>query len=220
MHLLPAIGQRLRRPAIIGRFGQVATINRHPMPTVICIETGLHRERVLEARNALVEAHLHLVPDIAGRIHSGLPPSFDLDDLISEGNIGLIQAATRYRPSAHNRTPFSAFARPRIRGAIIDSVRRRRYTDNTAYPLSPQLANSRRLSQSNTAEASVDEATALRRLDRAMTWLPRSKQRLLQNLYCDRIKPRPTAAFKRRKDVIEIHPVALAQLKIEFRRAA
>src|ERR1035437_8316817 len=132
MHLLPAVRPRLRRPAIIGRFDQVATINRHPMPTVICIETGLHRKRVLEARNALVEAHMHLVPDIAGRIREGLPPSFDLDDPISEGNIGLIQAATRYPPDSHNRKPFSAFARPRIRGAIIDSVRRRRYTDNTA----------------------------------------------------------------------------------------
>jgi RNA polymerase sigma factor (sigma-70 family) len=190
------------------------------MPTVICIDTGLHRKRVLEARNALVEAHMYLVPDIAGRIRAGLPPSFDLEDLISEGNIGLIQAATRYRPSAHNRTPFSAYARKRIRGAIMDSVRRRRYTDNTHQALPVEITNSRSLSYSNTAEASVDEATTLRRLERAMTWLPRAKQRLLQNLYCDRIKPRPTAAFKRRKDVIEIHPVALAQLKVEFRRAA
>lgn len=190
------------------------------MPTVICIETGQRRIRVLAARNALVEQHLKLVPDIAGRIHKGLPPSFLLDDLIAEGNIGLIQAATRYRPRTHSGTPFSAYARKRIRGAIMDSVRRRHYAENTHLPLPLAIENNRRVAFNSKVAETIDQQTAARRLKRAMTWLPRAKQRLLQNLYCDRIKPRPTAAFKRRKDVIEMHPVALEKLKVEFRRAA
>lgn len=82
-----------------------------------------------------MEQHLSLVPPIARRVHRRLPPSFDLDDLIGEGFVGLMHAAQRYRPQAHGGTPFSAFARPRIHGAIVDSVRRRAWVENTANPL-------------------------------------------------------------------------------------
>lgn len=60
-----------------------------------------------------------------------LPPSFDLDDLIATGNLALINVATRYRPKLHGDAPFATFARPRIRGAILDSIRRRHWTANT-----------------------------------------------------------------------------------------
>lgn len=186
------------------------------MPTVICIENGQHRNRVLQARNALIETHMYLVPDIAGRIHEGLPPSFDLDDLISEGHVGLIQAATRYRPSAHNRTPFSAFARKRIRGAIMDSVRRRHYTENTHHPLpegfDPSLAN--------TENATLDERITLARLQRALTWLTPTQRGVLLRYYSSTLSPMRNAAYKRRKRIQEIHPVAMERLKVEFRRAA
>lgn len=87
------------------------------------------------ARDTLVETHLKLVPPIARSVKKNLPPSFELDDLISEGHIGLMRAAERYSPSEHGGAPFSAFARPRIRGAMVDSVRRRAWVENTANPL-------------------------------------------------------------------------------------
>lgn len=190
------------------------------MPTVICIEKGQHRKRVLQARNTLVEDHLDLVPDIAGRIHKSLPPSFDLEDLISEGNIGLIQAAARYRPSAHNRTPFSAYARKRIRGAILDSVRRRNYTENTHHPLPLEHENSPRLSLANNATETLDEINTLRRLQRAMSWLTPAQRDVLVNYYSSTMTLQNQVAYRRRKGVIEMHPIALERLKIEFRRAA
>jgi DNA-directed RNA polymerase specialized sigma subunit len=49
--------------------------------------------------------------------------------LISAGNLGLIAAAERYRPRTHGGTPFSAFARLRIHGAIVDSIRRGPYRE-------------------------------------------------------------------------------------------
>jgi RNA polymerase sigma factor (sigma-70 family) len=85
--------------------------------------------------NALIESHIHLVRPIARGVLTHLPPSFELDDLIAEGYVGLIHAARRYDPESHNGTPFSAYARPRIRGAIVDSVRRKAWTENTAFPL-------------------------------------------------------------------------------------
>lgn len=86
-------------------------------------------------RDRLIELHLHLVPPIARRVKRKVPPSFDLEDLIAEGNIGLMQAASRYKPNAHGGTPFSKFAQLRIYGAILDSVRRRCWIENTHCPL-------------------------------------------------------------------------------------
>ena len=103
--------------------------SRPPPPTPI--DSGGHRARVLARRDALVEAHLSLVPPIAQRISLRLPPCFDLSDLIAVGNLGLLHAATRYRPRAHAGTPFSAFARPRIRGEILNSLRRKNWEEST-----------------------------------------------------------------------------------------
>lgn len=89
------------------------------------------RPRYLARRNALVEHHLSLVRSIAAGIKLTLPPSFDLDDLIATGNLALVRAADRYRPREHGGTPFGAYARFRVRGAILDSVRRRHYEENT-----------------------------------------------------------------------------------------
>lgn len=97
---------------------------------VVSIACG-DRAAVRLRRNALVESHLELVPPIARAIAASLPATFELDDLIQAGYLGLMAAATRYRPQAHNDTPFSAYARPVIRGAILDSVRRGKYVENT-----------------------------------------------------------------------------------------
>lgn len=73
----------------------------------------------LERRNALVEAHHHLVPPLAD--HYRLRCQEPKDDLIQVGRLGLIRAAELYRHSL--RIPFSAFARPHIRGAILHYLR-------------------------------------------------------------------------------------------------
>ena len=96
---------------------------------VVEISFGDHRERVRAKRDALVAENLSLVPPIARRLAKTLPPSFEVDDLVQTGNIGLLRAATRFHPQTGN--PFPAFARPIIRGAILDSVRRRHYSAAT-----------------------------------------------------------------------------------------
>ncbi|MFN9645223.1 MAG: sigma-70 family RNA polymerase sigma factor [Cyanobacteriota bacterium] len=73
----------------------------------------------LERRNALVEAHHHLVPPLAR--HYGLRCQEPKEDLIQVGWLGLIRAAELYQPTL--RIPFPAFARPHIRGAILHYLR-------------------------------------------------------------------------------------------------
>ncbi|MEB3335186.1 MAG: sigma-70 family RNA polymerase sigma factor [Cyanobacteriota bacterium] len=73
----------------------------------------------LQRRNGLVEAHRHLVPPLANHYwHRCQEPR---EDLIQVGLLGLIRAAELFQPSAS--TPFSAFARPHIRGAILHYLR-------------------------------------------------------------------------------------------------
>lgn len=70
---------------------------------------------------AHIVQHTDLVRAIAHNIHRRLPPSVELDDLISAGHIGLLTAEERF--DAGRSVPFEAFARIHIRGAIVDSLR-------------------------------------------------------------------------------------------------
>lgn len=78
-------------------------------------------DRSRRARNRLVLAFAPLVRDIAARSRRGLPSSVDVADLESDGYLGLMDAVEKYE---HRRgREFSAYAGPRIRGAIVDGLR-------------------------------------------------------------------------------------------------
>ncbi|MEZ0121110.1 MAG: RNA polymerase sigma factor FliA [Candidatus Reddybacter sp.] len=70
----------------------------------------------------LVNEYLHLVKKIAFHIAARLPAGIDIDDLTQVGLIGLLEAAKSYR-TGHGAS-FETFAGIRIRGAILDEVRR------------------------------------------------------------------------------------------------
>ena len=75
----------------------------------------------LQTRDQLVMAHVDLVKTMASRLGRRLPSQVELSELVSVGVMGLIDAATRYRPSLG--VPFDAFARRRIHGAMLDALR-------------------------------------------------------------------------------------------------
>ena len=72
-------------------------------------------------RDALVMAHVDLVKAMASRLGRRLPTQVEISELVSVGVLGLIDAASRYRPSLG--VPFDAFARRRIHGAMLDALR-------------------------------------------------------------------------------------------------
>lgn len=72
-------------------------------------------------REQLILDHLPQVRWIATRIHERLPNNTSLDDLISIGIIGLINAIDNFDPT-HN-VLLRTYAEHRIRGAILDSIR-------------------------------------------------------------------------------------------------
>lgn len=92
-----------------------ATPSSLPVP----LARPLPKARALRQRNRLVEEHRHLVPPVAQHYARRCPEP--ADDLKQVGLLGLIRAAELYRPE--QGTPFAAFARPHIRGAILHHLR-------------------------------------------------------------------------------------------------
>jgi len=72
--------------------------------------------------DALVTRHAELVKRIAYHLAGRLPPSVDVTDLIQAGMLGLLEAASNY--AANRGASFETYAGIRIRGAMIDALRK------------------------------------------------------------------------------------------------
>ncbi len=72
-------------------------------------------------RNSLMEHYLHLVRYNAERIHVKLPDEVELDDLMSAGIFGLMDAIDAF--DLERGVKFETYCAPRIRGAILDELR-------------------------------------------------------------------------------------------------
>lgn len=74
-----------------------------------------------QERSRLLMEQLPQVRYIARRIHDRLPRHVPIEDLINAGIVGLLEALDRYDPGAH--VQLKSYAKFRIRGAILDSLR-------------------------------------------------------------------------------------------------
>ncbi len=73
-----------------------------------------------EQERVLLE-HLPIVRFLARRIHERLPQHVDIEDLVSAGVVGLMDAFSKFDPA--KKVQFRSYAQFRIRGAILDSLR-------------------------------------------------------------------------------------------------
>jgi RNA polymerase sigma factor for flagellar operon FliA len=73
-----------------------------------------------EQERVLLE-HLPIVRFLARRIHERLPQHVDIEDLVSAGVVGLMDAFSKFDPT--KKVQFRSYAQFRIRGAILDSLR-------------------------------------------------------------------------------------------------
>ena len=80
------------------------------------------RTREPALRDRLIEKHLVLVKYAAARVAGRLPGHFRLDDLYSAGLVGFLAAVEDYDPERN--VEFGAYASQRVRGAILDELRR------------------------------------------------------------------------------------------------
>ena len=99
-------GKSLRRQAARGKY-----------PPVPVSEGGALTS---EQERVLLE-HLPIVRFLARRIHERLPQHVDIEDLVSAGVVGLLDAFAKFDPA--KKVQFRSYAQFRIRGAILDSLR-------------------------------------------------------------------------------------------------
>ena len=79
---------------------------------------------------ALTSQHVGLVHHVARQLSRRLHDKVDLGELVSAGSIGLMQAAASYEPA--RGLTFSTYAVPRIRGSMLDELRRHDYMSRGA----------------------------------------------------------------------------------------
>jgi RNA polymerase sigma factor for flagellar operon FliA len=88
--------------------------------------------------NDLVLRHAPLLKRIAYHLISRLPPNVQVEDLIQAGMIGLLEAAAKYDPT--QGASFETYAGIRIRGAMMDEIRRSDWTPRSVHRKTRQLA--------------------------------------------------------------------------------
>jgi len=94
-------------------------------------DLGLYDEvRRASQDNDQLMQHIGLVKRVALHLKTRLPNFMELDELIQVGTIGLIEAAKSFDDS--KGVEFEVFARTRIRGAILDQVRKLSYLPRSA----------------------------------------------------------------------------------------
>lgn len=121
--------------------------------------------------------YLPLVRRIASELVRKLPPSIELDDLIQQGCLGLMQAASRYDETRNDNFP--AYAVRRIRGAMLDSVRHREWRSYTCAPLEEATA----APSPEQLESSVDASRVAAGVRAGVSSLPAGERRVVVLYY-------------------------------------
>ena len=106
----------------------------------------------------LLEQHGPLVRRIAHHLMARLPSSVSVEDLIQSGMIGLLEASASYDPA--RGASFETFAGIRIRGAMIDEVRRGDWSPRSVHRNARRVAESMRKVELRSGGDASDAAVA------------------------------------------------------------
>ncbi|WP_277619298.1 RNA polymerase sigma factor FliA [Legionella norrlandica] len=96
-----------------------------------------------QTQETLVKTHATLVKRIAHHLLGRLPQSVQLDDLIQSGMLGLLEAAKHYDSS--KGASFETYAGIRIRGHMLDEVRRNDWVPRSVYRNSRMISDAVRI---------------------------------------------------------------------------
>lgn len=146
----------------------------------------------MESRQRLIEAYQPLVFKVVMQIR---PPDAMLMDMIQEGTVGLIEAVERFDYERGVR--FSTFATYRVRGRVLNTLRRDHPVDYSLdqdaqgeMPLASRLADP----ASDAALASVEDDAIVRRVRQVIEDLPARERAILRATYVEAREPRSVAA--------------------------
>ena len=109
--------------------------------STLATRTSAAATRSDDARNALITENLSLVHHVARQLSRSLSAEMDLDELVSAGTMGLMGAVDAF--DATRGLAFSTFAVPRIRGAILDELRRQDHVPRSLRRKTRDIARTR-----------------------------------------------------------------------------
>ena len=109
-------------------------------------------------QNALIERHALLVKRIGLHLMTRLPSSVQLDDLLQAGMIGLLDAARNYDGS--KGASFETYAGIRIRGAMLDDVRKGDWAPRSVHRNSRMVSDAIRKVEARTGRDAKDQEVA------------------------------------------------------------
>jgi RNA polymerase sigma factor for flagellar operon FliA len=109
-------------------------------------------------RDALILEHAPIIRYVAGRIAMRLPSHVSLEDLMSAGVVGLIDAVDRFDPTQNVK--FKTYAEFRIRGAILDELRAMDWVPRSVRRKSGKLEDVYNQLQTQLGRAATDEEVA------------------------------------------------------------
>jgi RNA polymerase sigma factor for flagellar operon FliA len=121
------------------------------------VNTAAAEYRAVQRASAgdCVSRHADLVRRIAHHLAARLPASVEIDDLIQSGMIGLIEASRSYDPE--QGASFETYASIRIRGSMIDEIRRGDWVPRSVHRRARQAAATVREIEQRTGRAAVRE---------------------------------------------------------------
>jgi RNA polymerase sigma factor for flagellar operon FliA len=114
-----------------------------------------------ESADELVRRHAPLVRRIAYHLMGRLPPSVDVGDLIQAGMIGLLESARNF--ALDKGASFETYAGIRIRGAMLDELRKTDWTPRSVHRKTREVADTIHQIEIETG-AEADDAEVIRRL--------------------------------------------------------
>ena len=117
-----------------------------------------YRSRDENLKDELVLAHLSLVKYLAGRLAIRLPAHISQEDLESYGIFGLLEAVEKYNPDLG--VSFKSYAYNRIRGAMLDEIRKLNWVSRTTWQKVQRLNATRERLQKELGEHPTNEALA------------------------------------------------------------
>ncbi|MEA1015940.1 FliA/WhiG family RNA polymerase sigma factor [Sphingosinicella sp. LY1275] len=117
-----------------------------------------YRRKPAEATpEAIARAHMPLVRKIAWHVHGRVSTAIEVEDLIQIGMVALVEAANGYQDRGH---AFSTYATMRIRGAMIDHLRRHATLCRSAMARRRELANIQKRLQGRLGRAPTEAEMA------------------------------------------------------------
>jgi len=111
-----------------------------------------------EERERLVIEHAGLVKRIAYHLISRLPPSVQVEDLIQAGTVGLLEAAKKY--DASQGASFDTYAGIRVRGAMLDEIRRSDWAPRSVHKNARQVTEAIRDVENRVGRSAKDAEVA------------------------------------------------------------